>query len=73
MGDTSEREILTRLRGLNLSWTRRKEVEEERVKGHVFDTLCRLRRIREAHFHGAELVFNLLEEGVLVVVVLLRI
>ena len=73
MGDTSEREILTRLRGLNLSWTRRKEVEEERVKGHAFDTLCQVRRIREAHFHGAVLVFNLLEEGVLVVGVLLRI
>ena len=63
MGDAPEREISSRLRGLNLSWTWGKEYG--RVKGHASDTLCWVRRIREAYFHGAVLMFHLLEEGVL--------
>ena len=66
-----EREISTRLRGLNLLWTWGKEYG--RVKGHAFDTLCWVGRIREAYFHGAVLVFHLLEEGVFVVGVLQQI
>lgn len=37
MGDAPEREISTRLRGLNLSWTWGKEYG--RVKGHASDTV----------------------------------
>lgn len=43
------------------------------MKGHTVVILFWVRRIRKAHFHGAVLVFNLLEEGVLVVGVLLQI
>lgn len=42
-------------------------------EGPAVDALCRVRRIKEVHFHGAVLVFNLLEERILFVGVLLRI
>ena len=66
-----ERDISARLRGLNLSRTWGKEYG--RVTGHAFDTLCWVGRIKEAYFHGAVLVFHLLEEGVFVVGVLQQI
>lgn len=51
-----------------MSWTKGKKVGEEGVMDKVIDTLCWVKKIRKAYFHGAVLVFNLLEEGVLVVV-----
>lgn len=56
-----------------MSWTKGKKVGEEGVMDKVIDTLCWVKKIRKAYFHGAVLVFNLLEEGVLVVGVPLQI
>lgn len=42
------------------------------MKGHTVGALFGVRRIWKAHFYGAVVVFNLLEEGVLVVDVLLQ-